>query len=165
MITTRIKLRQHLAEYCIGKWGTDENQPVKFPAHTELYVTIYNLTRKRPADCPLDKGNLEVVLPNRRLDDESQIRKNPEVYNWISPRGSFIIDHKIEIAFWSELHELLDENRHRYGITYSETVYTFLSVYQISSISEDALIKNYYRWRENRRKREKRKYTRKQANS
>lgn len=162
MITTRITVRKHLAEYAQGKWGEAPGEPVAFPPHTEIYVTVYNLTRRRPADCPLDRGNLEIVLPNRRKDDEMQIRKNPEVYNWISGFGCRIIDRKIEIQFWAEVHELLDENKHRHNITFLESAYTFLTQYDIESISTDGLVKNYQRWKENRRKREKRAYTRNQ---
>lgn len=159
-MTTRINIKSHLAEYCIGKWGTEFTQPVEFPVHTELYVTVYNLTKKRPVDCPLDYGNLEIILPNRKKDDDLMIRKNPEVYNYISQRGSNIIGRKIEIMFWAELHEMVDEHYHRYGVPYSESIYLFLAKYRVESISEDALIKNYQRWKENRRKRKKRAYIR-----
>ena len=157
-MSTRITIKPHLAEYCIGKWGSEFQEPVEFPAHTELYVTIYNLTMKRPVNCPLDSGNLEVVLPNRRNDEIMSIRKNPEVYNYISERASKILSRKIELYFWAELHETIDENSHRYRISYSETIYTFLAKYKIESITEDALLKNYQRWKENRRKRKKRGY-------
>lgn len=162
MITTRITIRQHLAEYCIGKWGTEFTEPVRFPVHSELYVSIYNLTKKRPTDCQLDKGNLEIVLPNRAIDEEMEIRKNPEVYNWISDRGCRYLDWKIELHFWMELHEMIDENRYRYGIPFSESIYTFMTKYRIEGITEDAMLKNYTRWKEKRRVREKRAYKKSQ---
>ena len=158
MITTKIQIKEHLAEYCIGKWGTDFRQPVSFPVNTDLYAAIYNLTIKRPENCPLDKGNLVIILPSKRYDPDLDVRKHPEVYNYLSERACGIIQRKIETLFWAELHELIDENKHRLGIEYVDSVYTFMCKYRITKITEDALLKNYQRWKENIRKRQKRNY-------
>ena len=60
--------------------------------------------------------------------------------------------------FNRELHTAMDEkdlnvqkkNKHK-------NKHKFLCAYCIDSISEDALLKNFYRWRENIRKRKKRR--------
>ncbi|MCS2763083.1 hypothetical protein NXV13_22435 [Bacteroides ovatus] len=64
---------------------------------------------------------------------------------------------------WLELHELMDENKHLHGIEFKETVFTFLKKYDISSIQEDGLLKNYQRWRDSFRRKKKRAYNRKKC--
>lgn len=156
MITTKIDIKPHLKEYIIGKFNHSADTPVVLPATTDLYHVIFDLTIKRPVNVPVDRGNLVVVLPCR------EIGKRPEVYNYISDRGCTILERHIESMFWADLHQMLDENKHLEGIEYIHTAYYFLSKYSIESISPDALIKHYYRWREKiRRRKQKRFYTKK----
>lgn len=64
----------------------------------------------------------------------------------------------------AEMHTLLDENKHEYGIDYIESVHYFMRRYGIESISEDALLKDYQRWQQNlKRRSNKRAYKRKSA--
>ncbi len=163
MITTKISIRQHIAEFCYGKFSGCSSDPVAFPDSLDIYHTVWDLLQKRPANVsPNDTGNLEIVVPLSRKQDEFGKRKNPVTYNYLSARAAFILDRKIEIMMLAELHDLLDENKHVHCIEYSETVYQFMAKYGIVSITEDALIKNYYRWRNNlRRKKLKRNYTKK----
>lgn len=157
MLTTKIKIEDHLVEYCIGKYGSDFTEPVRFHDNTDVYHTIYYLTQKRPDNVFTDSGNLEVVLPSKDKEGE-EIRKNPEVYNYISIRGSRILNKKIKLMFWCELHELIDAERHINGNEISDTVYTFMNKYRITKITEDALIKNYQRWRQTIRQRQRRSF-------
>jgi len=156
MITTKIQVEQHLAEYIIGKYGVRMSNPVSLPDNIALYHFIWDVTIKRPSDKQVDVGNLEIVLPDRREG------KNPRVYNYISQRGTKSIEVRIETMMWTELHEDLDHAKHRYGIEYIETIHVFCSKYNITGISEDAMLKNYYRWRNvtRRRNKEKRSYNR-----
>lgn len=64
---------------------------------------------------------------------------------------------------WAELHELMDENKHIHGIQFKESVFRFMRKYGIESITEDALLKNYQRWRDKQRRKKKRGYKRKEA--
>ena len=96
------------------------------------------------------------MIPERKLG------KTPETYNYLGIRSCRIISQKIETSFWAELHDLLDENKHLYGIQYIETVAYFMRKYGIQSISEDALLKNYYRWRDKVRKKSRRRQYAKQ---
>lgn len=156
MTTTTIQIKPHLAQYIIGKYGNGPDRPVRFPESIDLYHTIWDLMAKRPLDQPVDSGNLEIVLPDRRVG------KNPEHYNYLCERSQVIIQRKIETAFFAELHDLLDEQKHRYCVEYIDTVHYFKMKYSIDSLTDDALLKNYYRWREtHRRKKEKRSYTKK----
>ena len=94
---------------------------------------------KRP-DNAVDTGNLTLVLPDRRTG------KDPEYYNYLGERSARIIDKRVRVMFYAELHDRLDENKHRYNIEYIDTVHHFMCKYNITSISEDGLLKNYYRW-------------------
>lgn len=152
MIITKIQIKEHLCEYVYGKFCSCEKKPVQFPSTDDIYHSIQCVTNKRP-DGAIDSGNLELCIPDQRIG------KRPEVYNWISAKGIKILEKKIEIRMWAELHDAIDTNKHRYGIPYITTVYEFMCKYGITSISEDALLKNYYRWRDRVRKKEKRNYT------
>lgn len=162
MVTTKITVKPHLAEYAIGKWGTDFHEPVEFCPTSEIYYLIHDLTIKRPVNCPVDSGNLTIVLPNRRKDDEMGIRKNPETYNYMNQRAALIIERKIETLMWAELHDIVDNDRHRHARLMIDSIFTFRSKYRITTISEDAMLKNYYRWRNDFRRKEKREYAKKQ---
>lgn len=151
MVTTKVDIKEHLAEYIQGKYNECMSGPVSFPDKSDLYHIIYDLLEKRPVCSHSDKGNLELVIPDRRFG------KSPETYNYLGVRSCRIISQKIEILFWAELHSLIDENKHQYGIQYIETVAYFMRKYGIQAITEDALLKNYYRWRDKVRKKSKRR--------
>lgn len=156
MVTTKIEVKQHLAEYILGKYNDCMPGPVFFPDREDLYHVIFDLLEKRPVCCEVDSGNLEIGIPDRRFG------KSPETYNYLGSRSSRIISQKIEVLFWAELHSMIDENKHLYGIQYIETVAYFIRKYGIQAITEDALLKNYYRWRDKVRKKTKRRQYTKQ---
>jgi len=160
MSTTKITIKPHLAEYCIGKWGEDFTEPVAFPPKTDLHIIIYNLLQKRPCNYHHDIGNLMIVLPNRRSDEDG-CRKNLDYYNFLSEKSCVIIQKHIELLFWEELHTMLIKKKHDDEQNYDITVNFFICQYRIESITSDALLKNFYRWRDNSQKRTKRKYRRK----
>ncbi len=161
MVTTKIQIAPHLAQYCVGKWGANEEGTVCFPPVTELYALVYDLTIKRPANVPpVDRGNLEIMLPARQAVDGQPVRKNPEVYNYLSERAARIIEKRIRMLMRAELHEMMDENKHRYGIDYLESAHTFRCRYGMEAIQDDALLKDYQRWKECVRQRKKRGYVR-----
>ena len=86
MITTRITVKPHVAEYVCGKYAAfDRTSPVRFPSHTDIYLMIWEHLVKRPASCGRDEGNLEIALPVRYGS------KPPEYYNWLSARAQKII--------------------------------------------------------------------------
>lgn len=154
MVTRRIQIKQHLADYINGKFGSKDKDYVQLPDETDLYHIIYDLLQRPPADAKKDEGNLNLFIPSRTRGKKS------DSFNYLSERSVFIIQRKIETMFWSEIHDLLDYNKHILGLDYTETVYHFMLKYSITGISEDAILKDYYRWRDNRRKKkQRRKYT------
>ena len=111
---------------------------------------------RRPDNVPvLESGNLEIALPDRRAG------KDPAVYNYLSVRAVKGIELHIKNMFNQELHsELMDNDRRGHFLDNIDVVHKFLCTYGIESISEDALLKNYYRYREALRQRKKRKQRR-----
>lgn len=156
MITTKIEIRDYLAEYVRGKYNNHEDGPVRFPDNLDIYHVIYDLMAKRPTN-GIDKGNLEICLPDR------SIGKRPEFYNYLSERSIRIIERKLQIMFYSEVHEFFDDNKHREGIDYIHSACLFLNKYGISTLTEDALIKSHKRWRDKCRQRKIRAYSKKSA--
>ena len=155
-MTTKITLPEHLREYLQGKFCDFEDKSVRFPDNCDLYHTLYDLLEKRPADCPIDRGNVEIFLPKRSCG------KQPETYNYLGTRSQSILKQRIELMMLAELHDLIDEQKHRYGINYIDSVHGFMLRYGIESLTEDAFLKNYYRWRQQvRRKEKKHEYRRK----
>ena len=144
MVTTNITIAAYLAEYLIGKFNNgNSDTPVHFPDNLDIYHIVWSLLLKRPSNIsPIDKGNLSIYLPNRREG------KDPSYYNYISNDGASIIEKNIRAMFYIELRQQLNDNRER-GHFYQdqEIIYLFLARYNVSSISVDALQKNYLRWR------------------
>ena len=82
-------------------------------------------------------------------------------FNYLSGRAQKILGDKMRLMMWAELHDLMDENKHINGIQFKESVFMFMRKYAIDSITEDALLKNYQRWRDKQRRKKKRGYSRK----
>lgn len=153
MITTSIQIEPYLAEYLRGKYNNGSGEPFRIPDNTDLYHIIWTLMSKRRCDqSPVDNGNLTFILPERRIG------KDPQVYNYLSPRSVKIIELEIRRIFNRELHTVMDENdQSGHELSNLDIVHNFLCSYCIESISEDALLKNFYRWRDNIRKRKYRR--------
>lgn len=155
MITVKMTIAPPVAEYIRGKFYDDEAKVVRFPAGMDIYVLIYDLLQKRPANNPVDTGNIEFALPERRMG------KDPVSYNYLSGKAQKILGDRMRLMMWAELHDLMDDNKHINGIQFKDSVFIFMRKYSIESISEDALLKNYQRWRDKQRRKKKRAYTRK----
>jgi len=157
-MTTKIQIIPYLAEYLIGKYNNGSPEAVKFPDESDIYHSIWQLMTRRPKQMSfVDAGNLEIFLPERRVG------KDPKVYNYLSETSISMLEKKIKKEFNEELHSLINDNVER-GKPYDniEVIHQFMCAYCIESISEDALIKNYYRWKENIRKlRTRREYKKK----
>ena len=151
MVSTKILIKSHLAEYIKGKYNDCNDTVVSFPSNSDIYVMIFDLMSKRPADRQTDSGNLEINLPNRREG------KNPAYFNYMSNRAVAIFERKVETLFWADLHEFVDHQRTTYGEEIMNSTFIFMNKYNIESISVDALLKNYQRWKDRVRKKSKKR--------
>jgi len=85
MVTTKINIKPHLKEYLVGRWNNfDEKTPVQFPNRLDIYHLIWDLMTKRPVNCQIDSGNLEIVLPERGGI------KDPRYYNYLSIKSNVV---------------------------------------------------------------------------
>lgn len=159
MTTVKITADEYVAEYIKGKFFDPEAGVVRFPSTLDIYVLIYDLLQKRPASCPVDSGNLEFALPDRREANRAG-GKSPEQFNYLSQRSAKVLGDKMRLMMWAELHDYMDENKHLRGIQFKESVYVFMRRYGIEAITDDAMLKNYQRWRDKQRRTSKRCYHR-----
>ena len=144
-----IRIEPYLAEYVIGKYGMEQkNGAVNIPYNTDLYHCIWeNMSRQRTNQSVPEDGNLRIQLPCRKPGD-GVAWKDPAYYNHLSLIASKAIEYQIRRMFNFELHRILLENeefgRQRRNL---DVIYDFIRTYQLKSISSDALLKNYYRFR------------------
>jgi hypothetical protein len=157
MVTTRIRVKPHLKEYICGKYNRFSDGAVAFPDNLDIYHLIFDLTEKRPANVFLDSGNLEIMLPERRGS------KHPKTYNYLGIRSQIIIEKKIEQMFWADFREYMESEHSKTGMRYLDLACEFLKKHGICSISEEALLKHYYRWRKKVRNSKKRAYNLKKS--
>ena len=141
MITTKINIKPHLAEYVNSKFLHHEKECVVFPDKLDIYHTIWDLLEKRPSNSFKDEGNVILGLPDRRIG------KDPEYFNYLGVRSIELIQKRIETMFHAEFRAFMDENKHRKGITFKDSSFEFIAKYDIESFSADALYKDFYRWR------------------
>ncbi|MDE5750624.1 MAG: hypothetical protein K2H87_07650 [Duncaniella sp.] len=159
MITVKIEIEPAVAEYIKGKYLDGETGVVRFPASSDVYILVYDLLARRPVKCPVDTGNLEFALPDRREANFAG-GKDPKSFNYLSRRAAKILEDRLKLLMWAELHEFMDEQKHLAGVQYKDSVFMFMQRYCIESLTEDALLKNYQRWRDRMRRRQKRGYRR-----
>lgn len=147
MVISRIQIKDYVAEYAVGKYYDPDVGAVRFPDTSDIYVLIYDLMQRRPVGAVVDSGNLPVCLPDRREANQAG-GKSPEHFNWFSQRSAKIIGDRLRLMMWADIHAYMMEQKHVHGVQYKDSAWQFLQRYGITSISDDALIKDYYRWRE-----------------
>lgn len=157
MLPLPISIEPYLAEYFTAKYGEGESEPIKISDKSDLYHVVWQVMERRPADVPpLLHGNLVILLPERRCG------KDPLWYNYIGQRGVQMIERRIRMEFNNDFHEFLERNEYQgRPMEIGEAICVFMGLYSLESISEEALKKNYYRWRQTVRPHEKRGYNRK----
>lgn len=156
MIKIHFNIKSHLAEYLNGKYYDKEQECVCLPDKLDLYHTIWNLLEKVPVNCkPNLEGNLCLGIPTRRIG------KDPATYNYLGERSLKIITKRVEALFFGELRAKLDIGKNLHGLDYQDVIHEFKCKFLIDSITDDALTKDFYRWRELIRKKDKRKYIKK----
>lgn len=141
-MTTRIEVPSYIRQWLMMTKNGQEDGPVRFNESENLYHVILGLTTLRTAATPMvDRGNLEIVIPTPRHG------KNPLYYNYLSPRAARIIVKMLKQMFYIEARSFIAEKESR-GIPQKTAVYMFISQYGMDDmVSEDALVKDYYRWR------------------
>lgn len=149
-MTTRISLPAHLAEYLYGKYGNSKDTAIRLPDECDLYHLIYDLLRKRPESAPVDRGNVELYLPSPR-ESHHLYGKPVETYNYISERQCH---HRQEGERDDEARRSRPDRREQARVWHRvRELRLFLPTkYGIESITPEALLKDYQRWKQKLRK-------------
>lgn len=157
-----IRIEPYLAEYVSAKYGVDSKTGgVKIPPMTDLYHCVWeHMAHQRNNQNEPDNGNLRISLPCRKARVDGQTWKDPAYFNYLSRNAAREVESCIRRMFNFELHRALMENeefgKERRNL---DVIRDFIKSYQLRSISEDALLKNYYRFRNRLRPKKTRKYT------
>ncbi|WP_028897811.1 hypothetical protein [Prevotella sp. HUN102] len=161
-----IRIEPYLAEYIMAKYETDiATGGVKIPPTTDLYFCVWEqMSRKRANQSEIVDGNLLIHLPFRKADTCSPW-KDPAYYNYLSSSAAKEVEGQIRRMFNFELHRVLLENeefgRKRRNL---DVIYDFIHNYRLKSISSDALLKNYYRFRNRLHPKKIRQYKKSSSN-
>lgn len=159
--TASINIEPYLAEYISKKYEIEpKTGGVKIPYTTDLYFVVWNLMAKpNGRTVGQQEGNLKIHLPMRRSSEELSPGKNPAYYNYLSAASAKIIEQHIRLMFNYEFHRLMMENE-EFGRPKKnqEVVLEFMRTYQLKSISMDALLKNFHRFRQRLYPKKARKY-------
>lgn len=142
MFTIRFSIRPYLAEYCSLKYSWPQRSACKIPPSSELHVLFLELLSKRPLTAGRETGNIEFILPNHPSG------KRTVTYNYLSQRSQRRIEQYLYVMFWAEFHRFTEYQLHVKGESLLMSVLLFKSKYNIESLSQDAFIKNYQRWRD-----------------
>jgi hypothetical protein len=155
-----IRIEPYLAEYISAKYESDTvTGGIRIPYSTDLYFCVWeHMSRQRANQPDVIDGNLRIYLPFRKAGACSPW-KDPAYYNYLSTSAAKEIEGQIRRMFNFELHRILLENeefgRQRRNL---DVIYDFIRAYHLKSISSDALLKNYYRFRNRLRPKKTRQY-------
>ncbi len=155
-----IRIEPYLAEYISAKYETDVmTGGIKIPCNTDLYFCVWEqMSRQRANQSDVADGNLRIHLPCRKAGVSSPY-KDPAYFNYLSAAATKEIESQIRRMFNFELHRVLLENeefgRQRRNL---DIIYDFIRIYKLKSISSDALMKNFYRFRNRLRPKRIRQY-------
>lgn len=155
---TGIHITQYLAEYAVKKFPVNENTgAISIPTSSDLYHIVWNGMSKPPHDIETDEGgNLLIRLPKRREG------KDPIYYNHIPRSTVRSIEGALRSYFNYDLHLRLMRNEQKGSPdTIINIVYGFIREYDLQSISADALLKNWQRYRQGLFPHKPRKYRKK----
>lgn len=164
--TASVRIEPYLAEYIQKKLEIEpETGGVKIPYTTDLYHVVWNCMAKPDShhdvmqDC-----NLKIYLPSRRSKIDGHPGKDPAYFNYLSSNAAKKIEEHIRLLFNFEFHRLMIENEELgRPLRNQDVVANFIRRYSLRSISPDALLKNFYRYRQRLFPKTPRKYQKKRG--
>ena len=139
----RFQIKPFLAEYLYARYaGNIEEGILHLPPHSYLGRSLHELLCPRPYNAPArETGNVCLRLTSLHRGP------SPTTYNYLTQANRRIFESRAQHLLHTELFERMLTDRHRRGISYIESIRCFLLKYQIDSISEEGLMKAFYRWR------------------
>lgn len=140
MYSIQLNVKPFIAEYIAHKYRDRNESAIVIPSNTEIYCMLLDLLRPRPEVCPLIRGNLEITLPHKGYG------KRVEKYNYLSLRSQQKIENYMTTMMWADFHRHMDFLVHQRCCTKIKAVEIFIAQFGITTLSEDAFVKNYYRY-------------------
>lgn len=162
MMTCTITLSEYLAEYLNAKYDPDGAGYVQFRPSMFVYMSIYRVMRhkrERPEGSQED-GNFTFAIPVPSVALKKPT-KRPEYFNYVNKDGVHELEHCFKIMFWGDCHEFLDRKSSIEGVPYNTAIREFITLYKLSSITEEAIWKHYSRYKRKRTETKKREYQKK----
>lgn len=173
-----IEITPYLAEYARKKFHASTlDGSIRIPSTSDLYHCVWNNMQRPPSSSPSlapsaapvlalsgasaqPPSLLLISLPSRRPSSTEGPWKDPAYYNYISPQGAREVETCLRREFNFEFHRVMLENEAaghpRRNI---DVVDDFIREYRLQSITSDALLKNYYRYRDLIRPKQRRRYS------
>ena len=172
-----IKITPYLAEYAQKKFRASSlTGAVRFPPTSDIYHCVLENMQRAPAvaqprmvpACVIpnsspDKtspGILLISLPSPRPSSFEGPWKDPSRYNYLSSEAARAIETCLRREFNFEFHRVMMENEEKgHPRRNIDVVEDFIREYRLTAISTDALLKNYYRYRDLVRPKQRRRYS------
>lgn len=146
-----IRIEPYLAEYARSLFGCGRaDGAVRIPSSSGLYHLVYDGMARRGGESDPEDGNLSIVLPCRSQHegDTDAPLKNPRYYNWLPLSSVRRIEEYLRRLFNFEFHQVMMDNEERgRPNTLVDTVQYFMRRHGLKSVGEDALLKNFQRFR------------------
>lgn len=158
-----IAVEPYLAEYAKKKFVLNRNNGgLVIPPTSDLYHCVWHHMSRPPREFDCSKsGNLKISLPCRRSSTDEGPWKDPAYYNYLSSTAAHNIETCLRRMFNYEFHAVMIENDEQgRPMRQIEVVEDFINRYQLQSISSDALLKNYQRYRRRIHPKRPRRYVR-----
>ena len=158
-----ISVAPYLAEYAKKKFVLNRNNGgLVIPPMSDLYHCVWHHMSRPPREFDCSKsGNLKISLPCRRSSTDEGPWKDPAYYNYLSSTAAHNIETCLRRMFNYEFHAVMIENDEQgRPMRQIEVVEDFINRYQLQSISSDALLKNYQRYRRRIHPKRPRRYVR-----
>lgn len=148
MRTIRLALKPYLAEYLIKTYPADEPGMVKLPPTLNLYeVILSNMHGIDKEMTDVDGWNAEIILPN---PSQSSNRRLTCKYYGVCGQGRIRISRAVYVLYWSDCHSYLEHRINVHGDTIIDAIYGFIDSRNLTLSTEEAIRKNYQRWRSRR---------------
>jgi len=155
-----IRIEPYLAEYAKNCWGSARrNGAIKIPYTSEFYHLVYELMAKPSANAhEWTDTNLDIILPHR-TQCEDGVLKNIRYYYYLSPKSALKIEHWLRRRFNFEFYGIMMDNEMQgRPVSNLEVVRSFIRSHGLESITEDALIRSFRRYRHRAYPKKVRKY-------
>lgn len=149
MRTVKFTLKPYLSEYLQKRYPAAEPGLVKLPPSSPLYDLLL-MSMRGDAMEPSEDWNLEVILPNP--SPKSGCRR-PRCNYGLSRHARSKVSSAVYVMYWSDCHRYMERRIHVYGDRIIDAATSFINEYELTLSTEDAILKNYQRWRMRKKER------------